>query len=176
MPLRVEGRLYALNADAAKADALLVRNLLVGCCYLVMLSSNDLDARDALGHLFIAPSMIPAPCSELIPYCWSALEHRRDIALELGQSEQGYQHIWIEQCGVGIYRQSPMMMCCKHRADLDAFLLCCTDDLDRFYWIDGCCSAVVCDEKVGIVVAEHGHWNHFHLELYCKFRGQLDCS
>ena len=67
MPLCVERRLYALDAEAAKADTLLVRNLLVGCCYLVVLSSNNLDARNALGYLFIATSMIPAPCSSSCP-------------------------------------------------------------------------------------------------------------
>lgn len=67
MALGVEGRLYALDVDAAHRDLLFVCYRLRCCCYMVVLASNDVDAWDALGHLLVAPSMVPAKVTEIEP-------------------------------------------------------------------------------------------------------------
>lgn len=79
--LGVEGRLYALDVDAAHRNLLFVCYQLRCCCYMVVLASNDLDAWDALGHLLVAPSMVPAKVTEIEPWIGSVGTDREGHAV-----------------------------------------------------------------------------------------------
>lgn len=81
MALGMERRLYALDVDAAHRNLLLVCYLLRCCCDMVMLASNDLDAWDALGHLLVAPSMVPAKVTEIEPWIDSVGTGREEHAV-----------------------------------------------------------------------------------------------